>query len=123
MPRVYRTPETRADCPPPSSPCPHVGCRFNTYLDVGADGTLTILDRVPPSDPRRGSGCALWEEDTETGLAERWGTSRRAIRELEDAALSKLRAALNEGHYAALLRLVEARRQQEETHEDADTED
>ena len=113
--RTYKTPLTRGDCPQPEDgPCPHVGCRHNTYLDVGADGSLTILDRVPPGDRRRGSGCSLTESEPEKGLAERWGTTPRAIREIEASALRKLRALLDDRAWAALSRAVEARRAAEE---------
>lgn len=115
--RAYATPERRSDCPPPSSPCPHVGCRHNTFLDVGADGRLHILDRVPVLDPRRGSGCALWEEHSQQGLADRWGVARSEIWRIEDAALAKVLAALSQDAARALMRLVAHRRRLEDGEE------
>lgn len=118
--RIYATPDSRASCPPSSSPCPHVGCRHNTFLDVDADGRLHILDRVPVTDPRRGSGCSLWEEHSEEGLAARWGMTRRQIGEIEDAALGKVRARLSKAARAAFDRLIEARRREDEASQDGD---
>src|SRR6266700_707815 len=45
---AYRPmPRTRAECPPPGTPCPHVRCRFHLALDVAASGAVKVAHADP----------------------------------------------------------------------------
>ena len=113
-------PTTHKDCPPPTSPCPHVGCRHNTYLDV-AGRTVNIADRFTPTDPRRGTGCALrmgpmsWAE-----IGERWGLNPWQVRRIEARALRKVGAAIGKDRAAAWLALLNSTRTESEGGEDGE---
>lgn len=53
-------PQSRAECCDVPRPCPYVGCRYNLYLDVGRNGSLTLNfpDRSPLDMPADAS-CSL----------------------------------------------------------------
>lgn len=87
-----RTPATRAECPT-VRPCPHVGCRHNNYLEVTEVGTLKKPDYEPWEQPAS-SSCAL---DSRGGMtlgevAKVFGMTSERVRQIENAALAKLRA-------------------------------
>lgn len=46
-------PRIREACGGAPRPCPHVGCKYNLYLDVGANGALTFRwgEREPDEIP------------------------------------------------------------------------
>jgi hypothetical protein len=53
-------PETRADCADVPRPCPYVGCRYNTYLDVSGTGEVRFnAPGVEPDQVDPAMSCAL----------------------------------------------------------------
>lgn len=90
-------PKTRGDCEKVPRPCPYVGCRYNTYLDVGKKGSLKLnfgdreLDELPCT-------CSLDVADTGGATLEQTATMlnivRERVRQIEAKALAKLGKAL-----------------------------
>lgn len=53
-------PKTRADCANVPRPCPFVGCRYNTYLDVLPNGVIQYRHQgKEPCDINPQLSCAL----------------------------------------------------------------
>lgn len=103
MRRVYQTPQTRRDCPDlKSGPCPHVGCVYNTYLEVDHKGRLRIIHPdLPPTAPERAEwSCALAlaeQGPQDCGkIGEILNLSRERVRQIEVRALSKCRVLIEE---------------------------
>lgn len=91
-------PVHRYECEDLEGPCPWVSCRDHLYLDVDPDtGTITLtfpelgadeLDRMPETCARRAARAGgLTLEET----AELLNVSRERVRQIEAAALRKLR--------------------------------
>lgn len=85
-------PRTRADCEIGPRPCPWVGCRHHAATDVSAAGTLRLRS-VPPS-----ATCTLDLAErggmTLTEIATVFGVSRERIRQIELAAMRRVRRKL-----------------------------
>lgn len=83
---MHERPKTRGDCAQGPRPCPWVGCVWNNFLRVRADGSVKLTwpgtepDEVPPE-----VSCAL-------DVADRGGVT---IRELSDAMGVVPQQALN----------------------------
>lgn len=91
-----RRPATRAACKSAQRPCPFVSCAHHLYLEATSTGQIRL--RFPDLEP--------WEltESCALDVADRQGTSaeevagvlnltRERVRQLEVAALEKLRAS------------------------------
>lgn len=99
-------PRTRAECTNGPRPCPWVGCRMNTYLDVDRRTGRVALSRPgEPDEVPADTSCAL-------DLAERGGMSlsevgdvlgvvRERVRQIEEEALTKVRLRSNLGELAS----------------------
>lgn len=59
-------PRTRADCKDVPRPCPYVGCKYNTYLDIKDDGTILAPD-YPPWEANPKTSCVLDVADGSLG--------------------------------------------------------
>jgi hypothetical protein len=93
-------PRKREDCLNGPRPCPWVSCRFNLYLDVRGDGVLRL--NFPDREPDEMlTSCALdLAEDgprTLEQVAGLMGMSKERARQLEWAAMGKLKADLAHG--------------------------
>lgn len=103
-------PRTRAECPT-TRPCPWVGCRHHLALDVNEHGSLVLTDPgTPPWE--MAETCAL-------DVAERGGLiledvgrllnlTRERVRQVEQRALAKIRAAFEADDTEASARLAAA---------------
>lgn len=98
---VTERPLNRGSCDKEARPCCRTTCRHNLFLDVNED-TGSITFNFPDIDPKKMKySCALDEADRggltleETGL--RLGLTRERIRQIEGAALEKLKAAAKKG--------------------------
>lgn len=92
-------PKTREDCAKVPRPCPYVGCVFNLYLQGhGPDIKVTCPHRNPWDVPPEES-CELDIADrggmTLEGVAHVLNCTRERIRQVEFAALAKVRKELN----------------------------
>jgi hypothetical protein len=93
--RGYWRPQQRADCIDAGRPCPYVGCKYNLYLSVKDNGSLTLTHPGQEVWDARHS-CALDLAD-EGGLSQAdvsrvLGVTRERVRQIEEAALEKARA-------------------------------
>src|SRR5271155_840590 len=93
----YDRPQTRADCASVPRPCPFVGCKYNLYLDVNVDNgsiRLNFPDREP-SDLPADRSCVLDMTEDGASTLEHSGNAinltRERIRQVEEAALAKVR--------------------------------
>ena len=91
---LHRRPVDRAECESGPRPCPWVGCRFNLYLDVRADGVMRV--NFPDRDPDgMTASCSLdLASDgprTLDQVATLMGMSRERARQIEEQAMSQLR--------------------------------
>ena len=90
-------PSSRETCHQTVRPCPYVSCRFNLFLDVREDGVLRL--NFPDKEPdEMVASCAL---DLATDgprtleqVAALMGMSKERARQIEAAALAKLKTAL-----------------------------
>jgi Sigma-70, region 4 len=94
----YDRPRSRLDCENVPRPCPYVGCRHNLYLDYNKDTgniRLNFPDLEPDQMPPEGS-CSLDVADqggvTLNAAGEYINLTRERIRQVENTALSRLRA-------------------------------
>jgi Sigma-70, region 4 len=90
-------PQTREECHQTVRPCPFVSCRFNLYLDVREDGVLRL--NFPDKEPDEvTASCSLDLANdgprTLEQVAALMGMSKERARQIESAALAKLKAAL-----------------------------
>lgn len=97
LPENEDRPLQRVECAESTRPCPWVSCRYNLYLDVRGDGVLRI--NFPGKEPdEMMASCALdMAEDgprTLDQVAALMGMSKERARQIESAALAKLRDAL-----------------------------
>jgi hypothetical protein len=87
-------PRTRSDCQDGPRPCPWVSCSWHLYLEVTEAGSIKLAH--PHLDPwELDETCALDVADrggeTLERLGELLGVTRERIRQLEVAALQKMR--------------------------------
>lgn len=96
-------PRIRADCARVPRPCPYAGsCRHHLYFEAAAKGAgfdLTAATETCALDLADRGGLTL----EEVGVAMR--VTRERIRQIESAALKKLRAGLGGGALAEALGL------------------
>lgn len=97
-------PRTRGDCAGSPRPCPWVGCQWHLYLDAEAPrrpGAVRLLwPHLEPWDiPET---CALDIADRGGATLEEVGSainaSRERVRQIQDAALAKIRRAWARAH-------------------------
>jgi len=87
----------REDCVDGPRPCPLVGCPYNNYLDVNPKtGTITLNHgNLAPEDVPPHTSCSLDVADrgphTLEEVAEYLGLTRERIRQIEVAAIKKIR--------------------------------
>lgn len=95
-------PRDRNECKSIPRPCPFVTCRYNLYLDVRGDGVLRINfpDREP-EDMLASCALDLAEDGPRTldSVAGLMGMSKERARQIETAAMQKLRVALGTKEY------------------------
>ncbi len=88
-------PRVRRDCFDIPRPCPYVGCRHNTYLEVQSDGKLR-LPAFEPEDAKPETSCSLdVAEDGEhklTEVAEVLGMTHIRAKQICSQAMMKLAA-------------------------------
>lgn len=90
-------PKVRGDCEGGDRPCPFVGCRHHTFLDVSRDGSLKFNhgDREPEDVPAEVS-CSLDVADRGGVTLEQVGgvlnVTRERMRQLEEKAIDSLKA-------------------------------
>lgn len=98
-PRHAQAPRTRGDCSQMPRPCPYVSCRHHLFLDVAHNGTIKFICGEDASTlPHLPDTCSLDVAArgpiTRDEVAERLFVTRERIRQEEEIALEKLRAAL-----------------------------
>lgn len=90
-------PRTRDDCVGGARPCPFVSCKHHLYLDVRENGSIVLNfpDMAPDDMPET---CTLDVADDGGATLEEIGAhmnlTRERVRQLENRALAKVRAAL-----------------------------
>lgn len=99
LPEVER-PKTRGDCFGGERPCPFVGCKYHTYLDVTPAGSLVI--NRPDVDPTElEASCSLEVADDGGKTLEQVGAvlnlTRERVRQLEERAIVRAEAAFKDG--------------------------
>ena len=97
--RKSQLPSTRGDCRGGPRPCPLLSCRWNLYCDVSKQGGLKLnRPDLEPWEMPPGASCVLDAADagglTLEDVGELMNLSRERIRQIEAAALSKLRKGL-----------------------------
>ena len=96
-----KMPRTRAECQNGVRPCPWVRCRHHLYLDVRADNVVRInfADR-DPTEMLATCALDLAEDGPRTleQVAGLMGMSKERARQIEEAALVKLRVDLAKGY-------------------------
>lgn len=102
-PEGAERPRTRGECMGGPRPCPWVGCRYHLFLEVVNQGSAIRLPRGLGVEPEMlEPSCALDVADDEPKtleeVAEYLGVTRERIRQVEDAALAKLKKRLPPGH-------------------------
>ena len=101
QPIVDGRPKSRSECSGGPRPCVWVTCRYNLYLDVRGDGILRL--NFPDRDPSEMmASCALdlagdgpRTLDSVAGLM---GMSKERARQIEAAAMRKVRKAFRKGY-------------------------
>lgn len=93
-----RRPATRAACASAERPCPFVSCSHHLYLEATTSGKIRL--RFPDLEPwELTESCALDVADRQGSSAEEvagvLNLTRERVRQLEVAALEKLRAQEN----------------------------
>jgi hypothetical protein len=92
-------PRTRSECENGPRPCPHVSCRYNLYLDVQRNGTISVnFPHISPEDMPPSRSCALDMAESARTLeqvGEAMNLTRERIRTIETSALLKIRRALS----------------------------
>jgi len=101
-PEKVERPRTRDECPG-CRPCPFVGCKWNTYLDVQRTGMIRFSrDGFEPWDVPPSTSCVLDVVERGGVTLEEVGAAmamtRERARQLQDSAIEKLKAA--RGEYA-----------------------
>jgi hypothetical protein len=89
-PPAVERPKTRGDCFGGPRPCPHVGCRYHTYLEVTAAGSL-VINRPDVDVADLKASCSLDVADAGPQTLEAVGAvlnvTRERTRQLESAAI------------------------------------
>ncbi len=86
-------PRTRGDCVDVPRPCPYVGCRYNTYLDVTQQNKVR-LPMYEPEEANPETSCALdmaeEGEQTQARIAEALGVTELRVWHIIEDSLVKL---------------------------------
>jgi hypothetical protein len=97
---IHDRPKTRGDCLDGPRPCVFVGCQHNLYLDVNKKTGSMALSFPDLSPWEMKESCALDVADRGGLILEEVGDildlTRERIRQLEEQALAKLRAAVED---------------------------
>lgn len=92
---TIRRPRTRAECADVPRPCPFVGCRFNTYLDVGDTGDVRLNSPLEPNEVDPAMSCALDVADDGGASLRDVGRvlsmTRERARQIEARALDRMK--------------------------------
>ncbi len=90
-----RLPRSRSECRDGERPCPFVSCRYHLAIDVRENGSIT-WNRPGTEIEEQVETCALDVADrgpmTLEEIASQLEITREAVRQIEAAALRKLRA-------------------------------
>lgn len=92
--RLHRRPRDRTECESGPRPCPWVGCRYNLYLDVRADGVMRVNFPDRDTDGMTASCSLDLASDgprTLDQVATLMGMSRERARQIEEQAMTQLR--------------------------------
>ncbi len=99
-------PQTRADCASVPRPCPYVGCRYNTTLDITASGGIRWRQKDNWEESFDGrDNCAL--DVAARGpqnlqeIANITGVCRERVRQELDVAIEKIKPALESSELTA----------------------
>ena len=90
----HKRPRVRGDCASVPRPCPYVGCRYNTFLDLTPGGKIRRNWNSPEEVPAECS-CAL--DVAERGshvysyIARCMNCTRQRVQQIEDKALAHAR--------------------------------
>lgn len=88
-------PRTRAECTDVPRPCPFVGCRFNTYLDVSGTGAVRLNTSLEPDEVDPAMSCALDVADDGGASLRDVGRvlsmTRERARQIEARALDRMK--------------------------------
>jgi len=90
----HARPKIRGDCRGAERPCPYVGCKYHTYLDVKKNGNIEI--RFPDIEPgeMETPSCVLDVADWGGAYLEEVGTclniTRERARQVQDDGLAKM---------------------------------
>lgn len=100
-PEAVSPPAARRECERAVRPCPWVGCRHHTWLEVGRSGNLRYaLPDVEPWDLRYSCSLDLADAGHEgdgmtlDAVAQVLNLTRERVRQIEVVALEKMRAGL-----------------------------
>lgn len=93
-------PQFRYECPI-ERPCPHVGCRYNLFLDVTSTGAIKFnFYGVEPWEITHSCALDLADANPEginmTNVGKYVGLTRERVKQIETEALRKLRNAIGE---------------------------
>lgn len=95
----YWRPQTRGDCAKVPRPCPYIGCRYSTYLDVTEHGSLKY--NHPGEQPWQipaDQSCALDIADGPELTLERTGQvlnfTRERTRQVQEAVYEYVRGGI-----------------------------
>ncbi len=94
-------PRNRSECRGGYRPCPWVSCKYHLYLDVRADGVLRLnFPGKEVEDILQTCALDLAEDGTRTldQIAGIMGMSKERVRQLEESAMKKIRAAGRQEH-------------------------
>lgn len=96
-PEPVDRPKTRGECEGGPRPCPLVGCRHHTAVDVSDSGSLK-LNHPDTEVEQLGASCSLDVADAGPATLEQVGqvlnVTRERARQIETSALQKVRAKL-----------------------------
>lgn len=96
---TYWRPKTRKDCAAVVRPCPYVGCKYNTYLDVRESGSIIFTNPdKEPWDIEPDKSCILDQVDDEHTLEEIgdvFNVTRERIRQIEVRILNKIKQTID----------------------------
>lgn len=96
-------PRTRADCRKIPRPCPFVGCKYNTFLDVSHAGSIVFNGCSDPLEADSGTSCVLDIIENET--------------EIEITEISKIMSIARERVHQILRKSLKKIQQEELLHE------
>lgn len=93
---MHDRPHTRADCERVPRPCPFVGCKYNTYLDLTPGGRIRRNWKCEPECVPPECSCVL--DVAERGahvysyIARCMNCTRQRVQQIESSALAHARS-------------------------------